>query len=228
MGLVFAAAIVLSLFAGAFSIGRSSGSNKPMQANEQPDAAADQPAKSDTPVPAPTVVAAKRYTAAPPLTIDPSKRYTATIKTTKGDIQIELYPDQAPQAVNAFVFLAKDGYYNTTPFMQVVADAPRFYALAGDPTRTGLGTPGFSVKKELTSKPFVKGSLGMGGTSEDSNGGQFFISFGDYPALNGKYTIFGQVVSGLDVLDKLSLLDVSKRSATGSGDEIQSVTITES
>jgi len=68
----------------------------------------------------------------------------------------------------------------------------------------------------------------MGGAAENSNGGQFFISYGDYPALNGKYTIFGQVVSGLDVLERISLLDVTNRTPSGTGDAVQSVEITES
>jgi peptidyl-prolyl cis-trans isomerase B (cyclophilin B) len=174
---------------------------------------------------APTPVAVKRYDQAPALTIDPTKRYLATIKTAKGEIQMELYPDRAPEAVNAFVFLARDGYYNGTPFMQVTknADGSRFTAQAGDPTRTGLGTPGFTVKQEITQLPFTKGAVGF-------DSGQFYISYGDYPALNNKNAIFGKVVAGMDVLDSLSLLDVTitTRQAGGTGDQIESVTITES
>ena len=128
------------------------------------------------------------------------------------------------------MFLARDGYYNGTPFMELVRDqnGSKFYAQAGDPTETGLGTPGFSIRKESTSRPFARGAVGMGGSSSTSNGGQFFISFGDYPALTGKYTIFGQVVSGLDVLDRISLLDVRGGGSSSSADEIVSVEITES
>jgi cyclophilin family peptidyl-prolyl cis-trans isomerase len=201
-----------------------------MQANE----AADVPAETTTPgaegpnaTPVPTV---KRYTAPPPMTIDTSKTYTATVNTTAGTMQIKLDPKAAPQAVNAFVFLANDGYYNNTQFMELVKapDGSKFYAQAGDPTATGLGTPGFSVPKETTDLPFDRGAIGMGGTAENSNGGQFFISFGDYPALNGKYTVFGQVTSGLDVLDKITLLDLTDRANPGTGDKIVSITITES
>jgi cyclophilin family peptidyl-prolyl cis-trans isomerase len=164
------------------------------------------------------------------MTIDQAKTYTATITTAKGQIQMKLYPAEAPEAVNAFVFLAKDGYYNGTPFMELVKDAAgsKFYAQAGDPTRTGLGTPGFSIKKEQTDLPFAKGAVGMGGSSSTSNGGQFFISFGDYPSLTGKYTIFGQITSGLDVLEKLSLLDVKNDPQFSGADQIQSIVITES
>ena len=94
---------------------------------------------------------------------------------------MELNPGAAPQAVNTFVFLAREGYYNGTPFMELVKgkDGSKFYAQAGDPTRTGLGTPGFSVPKETTSAGFDRGAVGMGGSSENSNSGQFFISYGD-------------------------------------------------
>ena len=222
-GAVMAVALVGSLFVGSIFTGMTSNTDTPMQANEAPDVPRDA-ASTDAPPPS---IATKRYTSAPPLSIDTSRNYVATIKTQKGDIQVELYPQQAPEAVNAFVFLARDGYYDGTPFMQLVKnpDGSRFYAQAGDPTETGFGTPGFSIKKEQTSRPFARGALGMGGSAENSNGGQFFISYGDYPALNGKYTIFGQVVGGLDVLDRLSLLDVTNRS--DGADEIQSVSISE-
>ena len=206
---IFGIGIMLSLFFGILRAGSgSSSSGKPMQANEAPDIPRDTtgtPTASTTPVAEPTPGTVKRYTVAPSLIIDPAKKYAATISTNKGDIVIDLYPDQAPQAVNSFVYLANDGYYNNTPFMQLVKnpDGTPFTAQAGDPTRTGLGTPGYTVKKEATSRPFVKGAVGMGGSSPDSNGGQFFISLGNYPALNGKYTIIGQVTQGQDLLDKL-------------------------
>jgi cyclophilin family peptidyl-prolyl cis-trans isomerase len=151
----------------------------------------------------------------------------ATVKTAKGDIQIRLDPQAAPEAVNSFVFLAREGYYNNTPFMQLTTnpEGSKYTAQAGDPTRTGLGNPGYSIRKESTSTAFARGAVGMGGSSPTSNGGQFFISYGDYPALTGKYTIFGQVTGGLDVLDRLALLDVASR-ASG-GDTILSIEIRE-
>jgi peptidylprolyl isomerase len=202
-----------------------------MQNNELPDAPRDAEGNvtTGTAVPVNPTATVKRYTAPPALAIDTGQRYLATIETPKGQIQIELYPDQAPEAVNAFIFLAQEGYYDSTAFMQLAKnpDGSKFYTQAGDPTRTGLGTPGFSIRKEQTTLPFARGAVGMGGSAEDSNGGQFFISYGDYPALNGKYTIFGRVVSGLDVLDRLSLLDLTPgATAASSSDQIQSVTIT--
>ncbi|HXH20648.1 MAG TPA: peptidylprolyl isomerase [Dehalococcoidia bacterium] len=182
-----------------------------------------------------TTPTVKRYDSPPSLHIDPSKRYVATVKTSKGDFQIELDPSQAPETVNSFVFLAREGYYNNTPFMQLARDQSggKFVAQAGDPTcKPGvlcqaLGTPGYSIRKETTSLPFSRGAVGMGGSSPTSNGGQFFISFGDYPALNGKYTIFGRVISGMDVVDRLTLLDLTQ-GEPGPADTIISVEIAES
>ena len=222
-------AMVVSLFLGAI-MGPSSGSNDgPMQANEAPDVA-QETAQAGTQVPSTPVPTVKRYTAPPAMTIDTSKKYTATINTTRGNIVVELDPSVAPQAVNSFVFLAREGYYNDTKFMELVKapDGSKFYTQVGDPTNTGLGNPGYSVPKETTDLGFDRGAVGMGGTAENSNGGQFFISYGDYPALDGKYTVFGKVTSGLDVLDNLSLLNLTDRGNAGTGDKIVSVTITES
>ncbi len=232
LGLIFVGALTLSLFSGMIGLNTTpNNSDSPVaQANELPDAPRENDTNADGSPADPTPVPVKRYAAAPAQSIDTTHTYNAKITTPKGVIEMVLYPDQAPQAVNAFVFLAKDGYYTGTPFMELVKDqnGGKFYAQAGDPTKTGLGSPGFSVKKEQTTRPFAKGAVGMGGSSTTSNGGQFFISFGDYPALNGKYTIFGQVISGMDVLDRLTLLNVTD-AATGdaTGDTIQSIEITE-
>ena len=222
-------AMVGSLLIGAISGPSTGATDGPMQANEAPDVAVEtvQPGTQTPSTPVPTV---KRYDAPPAMTVDATKKYTATITTARGSIDMELYPDEAPQAVNAFVFLAREGYYNGTQFMELVKgpEGSKFYAQAGDPTATGLGNPGFSVPKERTDLGFDRGAVGMGGASENSNGGQFFISFGDYPALDGKYTIFGKVTSGLDVLENLTLLDLTDRTDSGTGDKILAVTITES
>ena len=247
MALVAGGSMVFFLFAGALGLNSFGGhggssSDGSVQGNEAPDlphlAAADVGSTTtpdSTPGPDTSTSDAqpvvKRYTSAPPLEIDAAKTYTATISTSKGIIEIELFAADAPQAVNAFVFLANDGYYDETPFMELTKDAEgdKFYAQAGDPTGTGLGTPGFSVPKELTDHPFARGYVGMGGSAENSNGGQFFISFDDYPALDGKYTIFGKVTSGLDVLDHLSLLDLTcRRSRRSLGTRSSRVTISES
>jgi cyclophilin family peptidyl-prolyl cis-trans isomerase len=218
-------AMIVGLAAGALGSGATT-TDGPVQGNEAPDVARD--AGTQTPdTDSDAQPAVQRFTEPPPMTIDVNKTYTATLQTAKGPITIELYPSEAPEAVNAFIFLASQGYYDGTPFMQLARDQAggKFYAQAGDPTRTGLGTPGFSIKKEQTDLPFSRGYVGMGGSASNSNGGQFFISYGDYPALNGKYTIFGKVVSGLDVLDQLSLLDLTSGRPSGAGDYLQSVTV---
>lgn len=222
-GIVFAVGIALGLLSGILFDGGISGGGQVQQMNE----AADVPRGTGTPgtttpaananiTPTPEI---KRYTTAPQMTLDPTKSYTATIKTTQGDIVIKLDPNSSPEAVNAFVFLANQQYYNGTVFMQVNPEAAKFTAQAGDPTQTGLGTPGFDVKEKPTTLPFVRGAVGY-------DSGQFYISYQDAPALNGKETIIGNVTSGIDVLDKLNLLDVRQKS--GSPDKITSVTITES
>lgn len=224
-------AMVASLLLSAMGYGGTS-PDSPMQGNEAPDIPVGPTVElGDEVTPEATAEAqAKRYDAPPEMVIDTGKTYTATITTPKGDIEIELYPDAAPQAVNSFVFLAQEGYYNDTPFMELVKaeDGARFYTQTGDPTGTGLGTPGYSIPKEVTDREFARGAVGMGGSAVNSNGGQFFISFGDFDALDGKYTIFGQVTSGLDVLDSLSLLDLTSDGERQSGDTIESITITES
>jgi peptidyl-prolyl cis-trans isomerase B (cyclophilin B) len=225
--------LVASMFIRAAGPGTKSNDGGPQQGNEAADAPVNGTADPSQGTPAPSsspTSTVKRYDTAPAMTIDPSKTYTATIATDKGNVEIALDPAVAPQAVNAFVFLANEGYYNGTEFMELVkaADGSKFYTQTGDPTETGLGTPGFSVPKEVTAARFERGAVGMGGSSENSNGGQFFISFGNFPALDGKYTIFGHVTSGLDVLDSLSLLNLTSDGERTQGDTIQSVTIEES
>ena len=142
------------------------------------------------------------FSACPPMTVDPTKKYTATIHTEKGDVVIELYPDKAPWAVNSFIYLAEQGWYKNSGFYRVI---PGFMVQAGDPSNSGLGNPGYSFTDELTpdlhfDKP---GVVGMANNGTDSNGSQFFITYAAVPSLDGKYTIFGQVTSGMNVLTTL-------------------------
>jgi len=215
LGAVMVVGMVVGLLPGV--IGLSTAINDqglPRQANELPDAPQATPADasgtpadaSGTPAPAPTPrETVRRYDEAPALTIDPSRTYTATIRTDKGDLSIELYAEDAPQAVNSFVFLAREGYYNGNPvILGANSDGSAFAAAIGDPTGTGNVRPGFSLPREVTSHPFVKGAIGMGDAQTATNDGRFWISFANAPALDGKYTIFGRVASGLDVLEALT------------------------
>jgi len=154
----------------------------------------------------------------------------ATVTTSCGDITMELDGARAPQTVASFLGLARSGYWNDSPCHRLVTSG--IYVLqCGDPTGTGSGGPGYGFGVENAPKDgqFPAGTLAMARTSDpNSNGGQFFISLGNYPALNGKYTIIGQVTQGQDLLDKLSLLDVSATGkSTGNGDTIKSITLTE-
>lgn len=165
----------------------------------------------------------KTYAAPPPLTIDPNKKYFATIKMDIGEIRLELYPKDAPQHVNNFVFLAREGYYDGVTFHRVV---PGFVAQAGDPTGTGSGGPGYTIKDEVNSHKFLDGTLGMAKTSApNSAGSQWFIDLAPAPNLDGGYTVFGQLVSGRDVLDKIAPRDPAR--ATTPGTKINTIVIEE-
>lgn len=169
---------------------------------------------------------ARQFKACPPFDIDVSKEYVATLHTQKGDIVIRLYADSAPLAVNSFVFLARHGWYDGVTFHRVL---PGFVAQTGDPSGTGRGGPGYFFKNEvrlnlLYDKP---GVVGMANSGPDTNGSQFFITFAPEPKLDGSYTIFGQVVSGMDVVESLTPRDPQSSSALPPGDKIINVTIEE-
>lgn len=169
----------------------------------------------------------KTYDSAPEMTITPTKAYTATIKTVRGDITIRLRPDLAPQHVNSFVFLARDGYYDGVTFHRVI---PGFVAQAGDPSGEGSGGPGYTIPLEATTEvKFVRGTLGMARTSApDTAGSQWFINSAATPTLDGLYTIFGEVTEGMDVVDCITPRDPSRSGSLPPGDKIITIEITES
>ena len=171
------------------------------------------------------LLGSKQFTQCPPFTIDPSKQYIATIKTEKGDIVIQLFPDKAPLTVNSFVFLARQGWYNGVTFHRVI---PGFAAQAGDPSGTGRGNPGYLFQNESSDLLFSKpGVVGMANSGPDTNGSQFFITFAPASHLNGNFTIFGQVISGLDVAEQLTPRDPTQGVYLPPGDVILKVTIEE-
>jgi len=123
------------------------------------------------------------------------------IETEKGEILIELYPDTAPNTVANFKALAGKGYYDGLVFHRVI---PGFMAQGGDPDGRGTGGPGYSVKAEFNERKHVRGTLAMARSSNpDSAGSQFYICYGEQPHLDGQYTIFGQVVEGMDAVDDI-------------------------
>jgi cyclophilin family peptidyl-prolyl cis-trans isomerase len=173
-----------------------------------------------------TQLAERQFTECPEMTIDVTSQYVATLHTNKGDIVIELYPDKAPFTVNSFIFLANNGWYDNVMFHRVVEG---FVAQAGDPTGTGYGGPGYAYVSEISpdlayDKP---GVVGMANAGPDSNGSQFCITLAPTPNLNNGYTIFGQVIEGMDVVESLTLRDPSKGGVLPEGDVIQSITIEE-
>lgn len=168
---------------------------------------------------------AKQYSAPPPMTIDTTKQYFATVKMEKGgEFVIQLFPDKAPITVNNFVFLAREGFYDGTTFHRVLAD---FMAQGGDPTGTGGGGPGYVFQNEDNDLTFDKpGVVAMANAGRDTNGSQFFITFGPQEYLNGNYTIFGQVIQGMDVVMNIRLRD-PQQNPNFEGDKIKSITIEE-
>lgn len=173
-----------------------------------------------------TMLADRQFTQCPPMTIIPTKQYTATLHTEKGNIVIELYADKAPLAVNSFIFLANNGWFDGVTFHRVV---PGFVAQAGDPSGTGFGTPGYAFKNEISNdlKFDGPGVVGMANAGADSNGSQFFITYSAQPTLDGSYTIFGKVIQGMDVANQLTPRDPTKSGDLPAGDKILSVTIEE-
>jgi cyclophilin family peptidyl-prolyl cis-trans isomerase/protein-disulfide isomerase len=167
----------------------------------------------------------RQFTECPPMTIDASRQYIATLHTEKGDIVIELFPDKAPWAVNNFIFLARNGWYDGVTFHRVLEG---FVAQAGDPSGTGYGTPGYAFSNEISDLKFDRaGLVAMANAGPDSNGSQFFITFAPVPDLDGGYTIFGQVIEGMDVALSLKPRDPSKGLDLTPGDAILSVEIEE-
>jgi cyclophilin family peptidyl-prolyl cis-trans isomerase len=173
----------------------------------------------------PELVSTKQYSAAPPMLIDTKKQYFATVKMAKGgEFEIQLYPDKAPITVNSFVFLARQGFFDGVTFHRVLEG---FMAQGGDPTGTGSGGPGYEFVNEDSDLTFDKaGVVAMANAGRDTNGSQFFITFGPTEKLNGGYTIFGQVISGMDVVNAITRRD-PQTNPTFSGDQIESITITE-
>lgn len=165
-----------------------------------------------------------QYSAPPELVIDPNNPYSATIHTSQGDIAIELYAADAPQTVNNFVFLARDGYFDEVIFHRIV---PGFVIQGGDPTGTGTGGPGYHFADEFHSKTsYDRGVVAMANAGPNTNGSQFFICLDDV-GLPNQYTIFGEVTDGMDVVDTIAAVDLHGEKPV---DDIviRSVTISES
>ena len=157
--------------------------------------------------PAPTLKPMS-YSAPPPMTINTSKQYTATIETGKGNIVLELFASDVPITVNNFVFLAREGFYDGTTFHRVISS---FMAQGGDPTGTGTGGPGYTFADEFTKYTHVTGALSMANAGPNTNGSQFFITYTPQNHLDGKHSVFGQLIDGMDVLEAIEQGDTIVR-----------------
>jgi cyclophilin family peptidyl-prolyl cis-trans isomerase len=129
----------------------------------------------------------------------------ATVHTSEGAIELELYPDAAPKTVENFEKLSRDGFYEGVIFHRVIPD---FMIQGGDPTGTGMGGPGYEFEDEINDHRVERGALAMANAGKNTNGSQFFIVTAEAaPWLDGLHTVFGRVTSGMDVVDRIAQMD---------------------
>jgi cyclophilin family peptidyl-prolyl cis-trans isomerase len=166
----------------------------------------------------------KQWKSPPVMSIDPARVYEARIRTDKGDIVAQLYGDKTPRTVNNFVFLAREGFYDGVTFHRVISN---FMAQGGDPSGTGTGGPGYRFSDEF--HPELKhdspGILSMANAGPDTNGSQFFITHVPTPWLDGKHSVFGKVIAGMEVLLSIPPRDPGR--AQDRGVVIQTIEIEE-
>ena len=229
-------AIVTALSLSA-ACNQSSSPAAKSQAEQAPPKPADskpadsKPAEAKPAAPAGSKLAVKSYSGPPAMAIDPNKKYTAVIKTSLGDMTAELYPKDAPNTVNNFVFLSREEFYNGVIFHRIMKE---FMVQTGDPRGNGTGDAGYKFADELTGpQTYAKGTLAMANAGPNTQGSQFFICHGQRAeTLPKRYSIFGKVTDGLDVLDKIAGVPV-RQSASGEQSQpvdppkIESIQITE-
>jgi cyclophilin family peptidyl-prolyl cis-trans isomerase/protein-disulfide isomerase len=168
----------------------------------------------------------RQFSSCPELTVDMDREYLATVKTEKGDFVIRLFADKAPTTVNSFIFLSRNGWFDDIIFHRVL---PGFVAQTGDPTGTGYAGPGYFFGDEINADLRFdrKGLVAMANAGSGTNGSQFFITYDVLSDLDGKYTIFGEVISGMEVVEALTPRDPSSTGVLPDGDKILSITIEE-
>jgi len=162
---------------------------------------------------------------APPSgSLDTSKSYTATFKTERGEFEIQLFDRDAPLTVEHLINLARAAFYDGTTFHRVI---PGFMAQGGDPTGTGTGGPGYRFGDEFTPKlrHDTEGILSMANAGPGTNGSQFFITFGPTPHLDGRHSVFGKVIKGMDIVK--SIRERDPMSDPNPGDFIETIVINE-
>jgi len=168
----------------------------------------------------------RQYTSCPPVTVQGSRQYIATLQTEKGKVVIQLFADKAPITVNSFIFLARNGWYDNITFHRVIPD---LFAQTGDPSGTGKGNPGYYLITEIdpSMKFTTSGMVAMVNSGPDTSGSQFFITYGPTTQYDGQYTIFGQVLSGMEIVESLTPRDAQPGTETPPGDKLISITIDE-
>jgi cyclophilin family peptidyl-prolyl cis-trans isomerase len=166
----------------------------------------------------------KTYDRPPEMELKPDCEYYATFVTEKGKVRIKLFAEEAPETVNNFVFLARDGYFDGTTFHRVIGN---FMAQGGDPTGTGMGGPGYSISDEFD--PELRhdrpGILSMANAGPNTGGSQFFITHVATPWLDDKHAVFGEVVDGMDVVGAIRERDPQRDREPG--DKIERIEIEE-
>ena len=169
-------------------------------------------------------MAHRDYKSPPEMALDPEKDYYANLLTEKGIVRVRLFAKEAPETVNNFVFLAREGYFDGTTFHRVIEG---FMAQGGDPTGTGTGGPGYSIKDEF--HPELRhdrpGILSMANRGPDTGGSQFFITHVATPWLDDRHAVFGEVVEGMDAVNAISERDPQRDREPG--DRIERVEIEE-
>lgn len=197
----------------------------PPEPGPQPSLApAPAPAPQSAPTPTPEPAAKpKKYDSPPEMMIDTSKQYIATIETEKGNLVLELFAADVPVTVNNFVFLSREGFYDGSTFHRVI---PGFMVQGGDPTGTGRGDAGYKFGDEFTAHKHEVGTLSMANAGPNTNGSQFFITFSPQSGLDGKHSVFGRLIEGMDVLESLTPRDPNQNPQF-EGDRIIRITIAE-
>lgn len=170
---------------------------------------------------------ARQFSAAPEMTINQDARYLAHVEMASGEkFTIELLPKSAPKTVNSFVFLARNGWFDNVTFHRVI---PGFVAQTGDPSGTGRGGPGYMLPNEIdrSLSHDEAGVVAMANAGPDTNGSQWYITYGDVSQLDGGYTIFGRVIEGMDVVEAIAPRDPSRNPSAPAGDAMKTITIEE-
>lgn len=146
----------------------------------------------------------------PEMQIDPEKSYSAEIVTNKGSMHLKLYPKHAPNTVNNFVFLARQGFYDGVSFHRVISN---FMVQGGDPTGSGMGGPGYQFADEFENNPLrhVDNVISMANAGPGTNGSQFFITHASQPHLDNRHTVFGKLSSDVDVLNNIRQGDIMEK-----------------